>query len=82
MSGLRLIQLDSIGGAPEIVADIVAKNIASVPVIGELLAMFVQWLTLSFTGTKYGKKLSQATSAAFPFAYFLVAEKPAAISID
>jgi len=75
-SGLRLLQLDSIGGAPEIMADIFAKNILRVPKIGRPLAMLVQWLTLSFIKTKFGKKVSEATKDNFPFAYFLIAEKP------
>ena len=75
-SGLRLIQLDSIGGTPEIMADIFAKNILHVPKIGRPLAMFAQWLTMSFISTKFGKKVSEANNDIFPLAYFLIAEKP------
>jgi SAM-dependent methyltransferase len=74
-SGLRLLQLKSIGGAPEIIADIFAKNILRVPKIGRSLAAFAQWLTLLFIKTKFGEKLSVATKYNFPFGYFLVAEK-------
>ena len=76
ISGLRLIQLEPIGGAPEIMADIFAKNILRLPKLGRALALFVQWFTLKFIHTKYGKKVSDKTSRSFPLGYFLIAEKP------
>ncbi len=75
-SGLRVIQLDSIGGAPEIMADIFAKNIISLPKVGTALAILAQWLTSSFIKTGAGKKVSMATRHNFPFGYFLIAGKP------
>lgn len=75
ISGLRLIQLDSIGGAPEILADIISKNVLHLPRIGPSLAMFAQWLTSSFVKTKFGKKVSEKTGKSFPFGYTLIAEK-------
>ena len=74
-SGLKLLQLSSIGGVPEIMTDIFAKNICSVPIIGRFFAVFAQWITFVFIKTKFGKKVSEATKKAFPFGYFLVAEK-------
>ena len=75
-SGLKLIQLDSIGGAPEIMTDIFAKNILRLPKLGRSLALIAQWVTLRFIRTKLGKRISVATSSNFPLGYFLVAEKP------
>lgn len=75
-SGLRLIQLESIGGAPEILADVFAKNVKRFPLIGYPLAVFSQWLTAGFTRTRFGRKVSRATGHSFPFGYFLIAEKP------
>jgi SAM-dependent methyltransferase len=80
-SGLKLLQLDSIGGAPEIMADIFAKNVLRVPRIGRSLAMFAQWLTAAFIKTKLGRKVSEETKRSFPFGYFLIAEKPAATPV-
>jgi len=74
-SGLRLIQLNTIGGAPEIMADIFSKNILHLRGIGHFLAMFAQWVTSCFIKTKIGKKVSKATSNSFPLGYFLIAEK-------
>ena len=51
ISGLKLIKLESIGGIPEVVTDIFAKNILRLPKIGRPLALFAQWLTLGFIRT-------------------------------
>ena len=74
-SGLRVIQLESMGGTPEVMADIFSKNILHLPLIGPSLAGFTQWFTRGFVRTLLGKKLSDATRTIFPFGYFLVAEK-------
>lgn len=74
-SELRLLQLDSVGGVPEILADIFAKNMLRLPKIGGLLAMFTQWLTGRFIRTKLGGRVSDATKDSFPLGYFLIAEK-------
>lgn len=76
ISGLRLIQLEPIGGAPEVMADIFAKSILRLPRLGRSLALVAQWFMLGFIRTKLGRKVSEATSRSFPFGYFLVAEKP------
>ena len=76
ISGLRLIQLEPIGGAPEVMADIFAKNILRLPRLGWSLALVAQWFMLGFIRTKLGRKMSDATNRSFPFGYFLVAEKP------
>lgn len=73
--GLKLIQLNPIGGAPEIMTDIFAKNILRLPKLGRSLASIAQWVTLRFIRTKLGKRISVATSSNFPLGYFLVAEK-------
>jgi SAM-dependent methyltransferase len=76
-AGLDLVQLDVIGGAPEVLADVVAKNFAPVPVLGYPVAVAVQWATKASTATRFGRKVSRVTGATFPFGYFLIARKPA-----
>lgn len=76
-SGLRLLHLEPIGGALEIMTDIFAKNIVMLPMVGNSLAKFAQWIILLFIKTKLGKRISKATKDSFPLAYFLIAEKPA-----
>ncbi len=75
ISGMKLIQLNSIGGVPEILADVFSKNVLRLPGIGRFLAMVAQWLTSFFVKTRFGKKVSETTRANFPFGYFLIAEK-------
>ena len=74
--GLRLIQIKSIGGSPEVMADIFGKSILRLPMLGRSLSLFAQWFTLRFIRTKFGKMVSEATSNSFPLGYFLIAEKP------
>jgi SAM-dependent methyltransferase len=76
-AGLNLIQLDPLGGSPEVLADLVAKNVHRVPLVGRGLAMAVQSTTLFFVRTGVGKKVSRRSGRTFPIGYFLVAEKPA-----
>lgn len=74
-SGLKLLQIDSLGGVPEILADILAKSFQRIPVIGESFAIFIQWSTLLFIRTRFGRKISEGTKRNFPLGYFLIAEK-------
>ena len=73
--GLEILFLKPLGGAPEILADILAKNFQEIPLIGKSIAVVLQYITYIFIRTAVGKKISEATSVAFPFGYFLVAEK-------
>jgi SAM-dependent methyltransferase len=75
ISGMRVVQLNAIGGVPEILADVFSKNVLRLPKIGRLLAIVAQWLTSCFIATKFGKKTSEATGSTFPLGYFLIAEK-------
>jgi hypothetical protein len=76
ISGLQLIQLRSIGGAPEILANVLAKNILRLPMLGPRVALFIQWCAWAVIKTSIGKRVSAATSRVFPLGYFLIAEKP------
>lgn len=74
-SGFKILHLSSIGGAPEIICDVVAKNVVHIPMVGTAMAAFIQWLTAAFIGTPVGKRISDSTGRSFPLGYFLVAEK-------
>ena len=76
ISGLELVDLQTTGGAPEIVADIFSKSVLRMPLIGITIAMLSQWVAHALVTTKWGDKLSKSTGRRFPFGYFLVAEKP------
>lgn len=74
-SGFNIVRLKSIGGSPEVLADILAKHIQFIPLIGPHLAICVQYIIAAFVKTAFGNKISCKTSEAFPYGYFLVAEK-------
>ncbi|PKF61723.1 hypothetical protein CW745_10410 [Psychromonas sp. psych-6C06] len=74
-SSLTLIKLESIGGVPEILADILAKNLLRIPIFGKCLSSFLQWATIFFIRTRIGRKVSNRTKNTFPLGYFLVAQK-------
>lgn len=76
ISGMRLIELTPIGGAPEILADVIGKNILRLPKLGPAAALIVQWCVWNLIKTRLGRKVSKATSRLFPLGYFLIAEKP------
>ena len=73
-SGLKLVLLKSIGGAPEIMTDIFSKNVLRVPFVGHSLASIAQWSTFSFGKTRVGKRITSVTGKSFPFGYFLIAQ--------
>jgi SAM-dependent methyltransferase len=73
-SGFLILVLEPIGGTPEILADMLAKHLEAVPIVGRPLSIALQYATLVFVRT-LGRRLSQRTSRLFPLGYFLVAEK-------
>jgi SAM-dependent methyltransferase len=74
-SGLNLVQFSCIGGSPEVFADILSKHLQFIPFMGVPLSICIQYMTKIFIQTSFGKKVSEKTSEAFPFGYFLIAEK-------
>jgi SAM-dependent methyltransferase len=71
----KILYLQSVGGAPEVIADVISKLIQRVPVFGTFLAASVQAMTLVFIKTSLGKMISVKSCKQFPFGYFVVAEK-------
>ena len=74
-AGFTIELLETTGGAPEILADIIAKNIASIPFLGGLLARFIQSTVGFIVNTKWGRRISKKTSKNFPLGYFMVTQK-------
>jgi SAM-dependent methyltransferase len=73
--GFKIIKLEFIGGPVEVIADVIIKNTAHISLLGNPLAIFLQWITLLYTKTKIGKKINRAAAHKFPLGYFVVAEK-------
>jgi SAM-dependent methyltransferase len=74
-SGLRVLQIQAMGGAPEVLTDIFVKNVRRLP-LGDAVAILSQRATAAFIRTSLGLRISKATGRDFPFGHFLVALKP------
>jgi SAM-dependent methyltransferase len=75
-SGLQILQLQAMGGAPEVMLDVFSKNVMHVPVAGVPVATVSHWVTSAFVHTSVGRRISEATARNFPLGYSLVAAKP------
>lgn len=74
--GLSLILLEGLGGATEVMADVIGKHVGQVPGVGRLGARLLQrgaWATARLPGVSRALK---ASNQRFPMGYFLVAQKP------
>ncbi|MFN3840666.1 MAG: class I SAM-dependent methyltransferase [Cyclobacteriaceae bacterium] len=74
-NNLKIVELESFGGLPVVLADLYAKILVKIPVIGNALASILQSLCFWFVHTPWGKRLSARTAGAYPLGYFLVVEK-------
>ena len=74
-SNLKLLELERMGGVPEIIAMLLSKHFLWKPSLGIPLANGVQFITKIFVHTKLGQKISEKTSEACPLAYCLIAAK-------
>ncbi|MBR1170990.1 class I SAM-dependent methyltransferase [Bradyrhizobium liaoningense] len=76
LSNMKVIYLEPIGGAVEIISDIVSKNMMKLPVGGVFAARITQAASWWFARTRLGSKVMKKTSSKFPLGYFMVAERP------
>lgn len=74
-NGFEVLELDTLGGTPEILCDIFSKNGIKIPLIGKGLVSVIYHLIWWFTHTKVGKRFSHKTARKFPFGYTLVLRK-------
>jgi SAM-dependent methyltransferase len=73
-AGFDVLTISPLGGAPEVVADVTGKVLASVR-IGVPFGVAVQALAALILRTGIGARLSAKTARRFPLAYMIVAEK-------
>lgn len=76
-AGLQVLQLQPLGGSLHVMADLLAKHLAHLPLAGGLLASAVQGVVALADRFAWGRRLAQATGARFPLGYCMVAGKPA-----
>jgi SAM-dependent methyltransferase len=76
MNGLTLLQLRAFGGIVEIMADLLAKALSKLPLIGPPLSMLTQHVVGAFGRTRLGDRVAQVSSRHFPIGYFMIAQRP------
>lgn len=74
-AGFKIVKIEELGGAPEVLVDVFCKNALAIPIIGRSLVWLIQNITMVFLKTGLGKKISKKTSQKFPMGYFVVAQK-------
>ena len=74
-AGFEVVELASIGGVPEIMADLFSKSVRGVPVVGRPMAKLAQAFTSWFVRGGLGARMSKLTSSEHPFGYALVLRK-------
>ncbi len=77
-SGLRLVELEALGGGAQVLADLTAKLLLRYGLLGRPLAAFVQWWAGVLLRTRRGRRRAARSARRFPLGYFLVVEKPGA----
>ncbi len=73
--GLDLVVLEPLGGVPEVLADLLAKQLADLGRVGRWLAVLLQRGVSWYVGTKPGRRASSRSARTFPLGYFLVARR-------
>ncbi len=77
LNGLQLLALQPLGGVLDVLADLLAKLLDKLPLVGGLLARGLQAAVGAFGRTKPGARVAEVSARHFPLAYFLVAQRPA-----
>ncbi|MDG4664235.1 class I SAM-dependent methyltransferase [Mycobacterium sp. 236(2023)] len=74
-SGLRIIEISSLGGIPEIIIDLMSKVLQQLPVAGRASAAIVQAVGALLADHGPGRLLSARSEDRFPLGYSLIAVK-------
>ncbi|HYD43301.1 MAG TPA: class I SAM-dependent methyltransferase [Anaeromyxobacter sp.] len=76
LCGLRLVELEALGGGAQVLADLTAKLLLRFGLLGRPVAAFVQWYAGMLLRTRRGRRRAARSARRFPLGYFLVVEKP------
>ena len=76
-AGLAVALLVPVGGSLHVLADLLAKHLAQVPLLGAPLALGAQGLVALLDRTPWGRRVAARTGTHFPLGYFMVAARPA-----
>jgi hypothetical protein len=78
---LKTVLIMPIGGAPEVLTDMLVKNTRAIPVFGKLFAAAAQSCVFAMGQTRLGRKVSLRSGARFPLGYFAIAFNPAETAV-
>jgi SAM-dependent methyltransferase len=73
-AGLQIVSLETYGGAPEVLMDILGKTLTFLPGFSALLRPYC-WLCLLVERSQLISRVSKATAPALPLGYCVVAQK-------
>lgn len=74
-AGFEIKKINTLGGILDVIADVYAKLLIYIPILGAWLANFVQWKAKLLSQTFFSKKIQNKTANRFPLAYGLVLKK-------
>jgi SAM-dependent methyltransferase len=81
-AGLGLLELEGMGGAPHVLADVLGKHLQLVPVVGAPIVQMLQRAVFGATRPASIRRVLAPSRQRFPLGYFLVAEAPLGVSKD
>ena len=73
-SGFRVIEITPLGGAAEVVTDIIGKALPRHR-YGRWTSVLLQWMCTRFSGTGIGKRFRIRTGKRMPLAYGMIAQR-------
>jgi SAM-dependent methyltransferase len=74
-AGFEIILLKELGGAPEIMVDIIAKYLSRLGPIGETAAVALQAVCRMLVASPIGARVSGKSAKHFPLGYFMIARR-------
>lgn len=74
-AGLETIELVTLGGSAHVLADLLAKHLARLPLVGQPSAAGIQALVAGLDRTPWGRRAAAHSATRFPLGYFMVAAK-------
>ena len=77
-ASLQVLTIRPIGGSIEVMADMLAKHIVRLPLIGKALALGLQSMTWWWSGSGAGRRAIATTARYMPLGYVIVASKSTA----
>jgi SAM-dependent methyltransferase len=77
-AGLELVLLETVGGSLHVLADLLAKHVVRLPLLGVPLALGLQGTVRALDATGFGRRLAEHSAQRFPLGYFMVLRRAVA----